>query len=92
MPIIDIFSKRQRRLKGDVPDVYVYDELPRTLRVQAIAIIRDLLGEPQYRSVMDPVWSAYKFINESLRREYGEIQLHTGTPTMTIRLSSSDFF
>jgi hypothetical protein len=34
MPILDIFSKRQKRLKGDVPDMYVYEVLPSPFRVQ----------------------------------------------------------
>lgn len=28
MGIIDIFSKRQRRLRGEFSDVYIYDVLP----------------------------------------------------------------
>ena len=33
MPI-DIFSKRQKRLRGEMPDVYQYDTLPGGLRTQ----------------------------------------------------------
>ncbi len=32
LPIVDIFSKRQKRLQGKVPEVYVYDNLPEPLR------------------------------------------------------------
>lgn len=35
MTVIDLFSKRQKRLRGEVPDVYVYDILPGTFRNQA---------------------------------------------------------
>lgn len=38
MAVLDLFSKRQKRLRGEVPDVYVYDELPERLRVQIIQI------------------------------------------------------
>ena len=44
MGIIDLFSKRQRRLRGEFPDVYTYDDLPDTLRVQVVHIIRDAFG------------------------------------------------
>ena len=39
MPITDIFSKRQKRMRGDVPDVYQYETIPRELRVQVVRII-----------------------------------------------------
>ena len=28
MGVVDIFSKRQRRMRGEFPDVYQYDDLP----------------------------------------------------------------
>ena len=34
MAIFDLFSKRQRALRCDVPDVYTYSDLPNALRVQ----------------------------------------------------------
>ena len=42
MSIFDIFSKRQKKLRGEVPDVYVYDKLPSPLRVQIIQIWEQL--------------------------------------------------
>jgi hypothetical protein len=33
MSILDIFSKRQKKLRGDVPDVYTYDSIPEPLKV-----------------------------------------------------------
>ena len=41
MAIFDLFSKRQRRARGEVPDVYVYDKLPQELRVQIVHIIKE---------------------------------------------------
>lgn len=73
MAIFDLFSKRQKRLRGDCPDVYVYDKLPGTLRVQIVHIVKDAIGEDNYG------WEAaseiYDFINNSLCREYGVFQL-----------------
>jgi hypothetical protein len=33
MALLKIFSKRQKRLRGEVPDVYVYDVIPEHFRV-----------------------------------------------------------
>lgn len=73
MGVIDLFSKRQRRLKGEVPDVYIYDEIPASLRVQVVHIIRDALGTDSYRS--KHATNTYKFINDALCREYGLFEL-----------------
>ncbi|WP_230432499.1 STM4504/CBY_0614 family protein [Plesiomonas shigelloides] len=75
MGMFDLFSKRQKRLRGDVPDVYSYDLLPEALRVQIIHIWRDSLGNnDQYWGVRD-VLDTYKFIVDTLCREYGLFQL-----------------
>ena len=81
MAIFDLFSKRQKALRGEVPDVYTYDDLPNALRVQIVHIWSDALGSDenyydQYRCG-DNVQSAYKFIVDTLCREYGMFQLPT---------------
>ena len=43
MGIVDIFSKRQRRLRREIPDVYQYADLPITFRRQVVFILRDVL-------------------------------------------------
>jgi hypothetical protein len=43
MATIDIFSKRQKKLRGDVPDVYTYDTIPKPLKFQIIYIWKDTL-------------------------------------------------
>ncbi len=78
MGIIDIFSKRQMKLRGEMSDVYTYDEVPKALRVQVNYILRDVLGDgTEYTYTEGPgsVYASYKFIVESLCREYGEFQL-----------------
>ena len=45
MPVNDIFSKRQLRIRGKVPDVYQYETIPRELRVQALHIINRVFGQ-----------------------------------------------
>ena len=76
MTIFDIFSKRQKTLRGDVPDVYTYDKLPQPLKVQIVHILFDALGnENDYYSYREGVKSAYEFIVNTLCREYGLFKL-----------------
>lgn len=81
MAIFDLFSKRQKVLKGDIPDVYTYDDLPNTLRVQIVHIWSDTLGSASDYFDQDgnghKVRSAYKFIVDTLCREYGMFKLPT---------------
>jgi len=69
MPIFDLFSKRQKRLKGDIPEIYSFDTLPDQIRVQIVHIIRDTIGIDEYGS--DSATEGYSFIHKSLCREYG---------------------
>jgi len=71
--VFDLFSKRQKRVRGEVPDVYVYDDLPQPLRVQIVHIIKDAFGIDNYGS--DHAAKAYKLVNQTLCREFGVFQL-----------------
>ena len=77
MAIFDLFSKRQKRARGDVPDVYVYDGLPAQLRVQIVHIITDAFGEDPYGGTQAA--DTYKFVDETLCREYGVFELASRT-------------
>ena len=80
MSLLDIFSKRQKRLRGEMPDIYSYDELPQPLKVQIIHIWRDTLGdEDAYLDIYRGTRVAYQFIVEALRREYGVFALPGST-------------
>jgi len=72
MAVLDLFSKRQRRARGEVSDVYTYDPLPAPLRVQIVHIIDDAFGVDIYR---DHAKNAYKLVVEILCREYGVFEL-----------------
>lgn len=74
MAIFDLFSKRQKKLRGDVPDVYVYDALPETLSTQIIHIWLDTLGRSN-QDYNGEVEKAYSFIVNTLCREYGLFKL-----------------
>src|SRR5689334_15120555 len=76
MPIFRLFSKRQRESRGQVPDVFRYDEIPQPLRVQIVHIINDALGANSY----DRHWKtdALAFLHDALAREYGVFSLMPG--------------
>lgn len=78
MKIHDIFSKRQKRSRGDVPDVYQYKHIPPELRIQVVYIIEDWWTgvSEQYvcRYVRRPE-DLYKMIHKILCREYGQFSL-----------------
>ena len=64
MAIHDLFSKRQKKHRGDVSDVYTYDDIPEALRVQITYIWKDVLGDDLYIENYQP-------IIDDLCREYG---------------------
>lgn len=76
MGIFDLYSKRQKRLSGDVPDVYVY-VIPSQLKTQIVHIWNDALGSPaEYWRAS--VVGAYEYIVKTLCREYGLFSLSGG--------------
>ena len=78
MAIFDLFSKRQKRLRGEVPDIYSYDNLPQQFRVQIVHIIQEAIGTTSFRyrdSLVSE--SVYQFIHRTLCREYGVFSLGT---------------
>ena len=74
MAIFELYSKRLKKSKGEVPDVYVYEEIPQQLKVQIIHILKDTYGDDTgYNSN----WSsnAFQFIHKALCKEYGVFTL-----------------
>ena len=73
MAIFDLFSKRQKKIRGEVPDVYQYENINNTFRVQVVHIVRDTFGRDRYGH--DQVSQAFKFIHKTLCKEYGVFSL-----------------
>ena len=76
MPVVDIFSKRQKQLRGEVPDVYQYETITKELRVQVILIWENAFEKPDRHTFGGPHYpegtaKVYKFIHETLCHEYG---------------------
>jgi hypothetical protein len=73
MKLYDLFSKRAKARRGEIPDVYQYVEIPEALRVQIVHIMRDALGDPDaYESKTKELM---KLIHDTLCREYGLFSL-----------------
>jgi hypothetical protein len=70
MKVFDLFSKRQRRARGQVPDIFVYDDLPVELRVQIIHIWRDAFGDEHMFN--ERTAKLYMNVYNTLCREYVE--------------------
>jgi hypothetical protein len=82
MSVTDLFSKRQRRSRGETPEVYTYDNLPNTLRVQIIHIFHETLSLDQFPSHCQRMpLSIVERLVTALRKEYGVFQLW-GRPSL----------
>ena len=71
MKVYDIYSKRQKRLMGEFPDVYRYDYISKQLRVQIIHITNDAIGNPGNQKNLE----GFQNIHNILCREYGKFSL-----------------
>ncbi|MEZ4705780.1 MAG: hypothetical protein R3A44_01160 [Caldilineaceae bacterium] len=87
MPITELFSNREKRRVGATPDVYVYDRLPRKLRVQLSNIIREA-----FRG-MNPSESLkyYRGILTLLCHEYGVTSIKIGKFEISPDASEPEF-
>ncbi|PKG42834.1 STM4504/CBY_0614 family protein [Psychroflexus sp. MES1-P1E] len=74
MAIFELFSKRQKRLRGEFPKIYTYDSIPEHLRVQIVHIIKDAIGVVIHGRKNEPE-EVYEFIHQTLCREYGIFSL-----------------
>jgi hypothetical protein len=76
MGVFELFSKRQRKLRGELPDVYAYDKIPQCLRVQIVHIWHDTIGtDREYFNDYSRTRGVCKAIVEILCREYGVFAL-----------------
>ena len=77
MGIYEIFLKRQKRLRGEMPDVYVYVRFPSSSGYKSFTSGTTPL---ETRTIVSRRYAgtrgAYKFIVEQLCREYGIFTLH----------------
>ncbi|NOQ35189.1 MAG: hypothetical protein GQ569_04760 [Methylococcaceae bacterium] len=77
MAIVELFSKRQKKLRGEFPDVYQYEEIPYEFRIQIVHIINDAIGAN--RPLSNSVNQIYSHIHKLLCKEYGVFTLNENT-------------
>ncbi|MHB9023963.1 MAG: STM4504/CBY_0614 family protein [Armatimonadota bacterium] len=77
MPIHDIFSRRQQTLRGELPDVFIYTEIPMPVRVQFMIIFDEATAHIGFNNgnLVDAIKCKVKDI---LCREYGELEIGGG--------------
>ena len=76
MAIVDIFSKRHKKSKGNTPDVYQYDTLPVPFRIQVVHILDGVFGGYEgVARVTSEQEDWFHKIQSTLAREYGVFRL-----------------
>ncbi|MGF1774300.1 hypothetical protein L4C42_18575 [Vibrio wakamikoensis] len=73
MAIFNLFSRRQKKLRGEVSDVYQYDDLPPKLKVQIVQIVNETIGDES--SYNGSAYAIYEHICKTLCKEYGVFYL-----------------
>lgn len=80
--IFESYKLRQRRLRGELPDIYTYDDIPKALRVQIIQIMTEVLGgtldyhlNQSGRDVQTNIRVSYQIIVTLLRKDLGVFSL-----------------
>ncbi len=71
--VFDLFSKRQKVIRGEMPDVYIYDQLPDKLKVQITYQFDRVLES--ISNLSHDLENIYKIIAEILREERGVYHL-----------------
>lgn len=85
--ITNIYSKRQKRLRGECPDVYQYDNIPIVLRRQIIMVCQNVIGKESndfingYFAQSRLTTTLYNDIHNILCNEYGEFKLDSNSQT-----------
>lgn len=79
MAVREIYSKRLKRERGEVPEVYRYDQIPKELVVQLIHIFRDTIGNHDLCYKREDVAEIWGSITRTLNREYGSFTLNNFT-------------
>ena len=66
----EVFSKRQKRIRGEAPDVYQYETVPRELRVQVIHILNRVFGQlyPYFVNSGDSDFEIVEFEHHELEK------------------------
>ena len=83
MTVVEIYSKRQKRSRDEIPDVYQYETIPQELRVQIVHILNDVFRIVDYGDTVGEFHNTldeackwiYESVYETLCDEYGVVTL-----------------
>ncbi|WP_201526429.1 STM4504/CBY_0614 family protein [Psychrobacter frigidicola] len=79
MAIVDLFHKRQKRLRGEYPDTYQYEELPGKLKVQIVHLWNETIEKDRRKSQFQSVSLNRPYLEECYRilcKELGVFELN----------------
>ena len=78
MGVVDILSKRQRRMRDEIPtDEYQYDNLPIHFRNQVVYILQDVFLSRHWSGSDKRLWLKEQ-LHDVLAREFGVFKLTDG--------------
>jgi hypothetical protein len=77
MSLPPTYSRRKREAEGMV-DIYVYDKVPKKVKVQVVQILRDGLGDYERKNEYTPTSHLYDQIYKHMCRELGVHYLFLG--------------
>lgn len=72
--LFNLFSKRRKNERGDYPDVYQYEEIPNSFRVQVVHMLQEAFAHEGNDFTYEAT-ETIKEINKALSREYGIFKL-----------------
>nr|WP_314764746.1 hypothetical protein [uncultured Neisseria sp.] len=77
--VTDLFFKRAKKERGELPDIYQYDKLPEKLKIQIVHIWKGSIGE-DYSNIYDSSDNIkyYENVYNILCKELGVFQLGVG--------------
>ena len=64
--IVELFSKRMKKERGEISDIYVYEDISDKLRIQIKHIWNDAIGQDL---------DTWEFINKTMLKELGKLKL-----------------
>lgn len=73
MAIFKLFSMRQKEARGEIPDVFTYDDLPTPLRVQIVHIMNEVIGDDS--EGFQSEHACMTFVRDTLRKEHALFKL-----------------
>jgi AbiJ N-terminal domain 4 len=77
MSLLPIYSRRKRQAQPNAEDVYVYDQIPKKVRVQVVQILSEGLGKSYYvHSNYSKTAKIYDYLCKEMCRELGIHTLH----------------